>query len=62
MPRYEGVDHNAAQYKSDIDTAPANLAEEAEWDRANGRPSVGTRGGEIIPASRATAGPNNECR
>lgn len=48
MPRYEGTDHNHAQYKSDTDPAPDNLQEEADADRAAGRESVGTRGGRPL--------------
>lgn len=47
MPRYEGTDHGQAEYKHDCDYRVGNLQEEAEMDRAQGRPSVGTRGGPI---------------
>lgn len=48
MPRYEGTDHNHASYKKSIDTAPDNLQEEADQDRAAGGESVGTRGGRPL--------------
>lgn len=47
MPRYEDADSPSSN-KTSIDCAPDNLQEEADMDRAAGRPSVGTRGGRPI--------------
>ena len=59
-PRFEGTDHDAAAYKTEIDVDPATLAEEAAFDESLGLPTVGTRGDEGATEVQAYSGPNRD--